>query len=328
LTKRILATTDWEIYGMDITSRRVGPLLLDPRFHFSRGDMTRERRWVDHHVELCDTVVPLAAIATPAAYIREPTRVFELDFEANLAIVRACVQAGRRLVFPSTSELYGMCRDAEFDEHSSPLVLGPINRSRWIYSCSKQMLERLIHAYGSHDGLRFTVFRPFNWIGPGLDDVFSGRAGASRVLTQFIGNVLRGEKIQLVNGGEQRRCFTYIDDGIDGLLRILENRDGAADQQVFNLGNPQAEASIRELAEIVLEEMGRYSVLQASARATELEPVDGEDYYGAGYQDVASRVPSVILARELLGWFPRTGLRAAVQSTVEAAVAVATERAA
>jgi nucleoside-diphosphate-sugar epimerase len=86
-----------------------------PRFHFFEGDITINREWIEYHVKKCDVVLPLVAIATPATYVREPLRVFELDFEANLPIVRSCVKYRKRLVFPSTSEVYGMCADAEFD---------------------------------------------------------------------------------------------------------------------------------------------------------------------------------------------------------------------
>ena len=81
----------------------------EKRFHFFEGDITINREWIEYHIKKCDTVLPLVAIATPATYVREPLRVFELDFEANLPIVRACVRHKKRIVFPSTSEVYGMC---------------------------------------------------------------------------------------------------------------------------------------------------------------------------------------------------------------------------
>ena len=134
-------------------------------------------------------MLPLVAIATPADYVTRPLEVFELDFEANLPIVRACVKRGKRLVFPSTSEVYGMCADEKFDTASSNLVLGPIQKQRWIYSCCKQLIDRVIWAYGESGQLDFTLFRPFNWVGPGLDDLHAAKEGSSRVITQFLGNV-------------------------------------------------------------------------------------------------------------------------------------------
>lgn len=136
LSKCILAETDWDIYGMDMQTDRVSDLLPEPRFHFFEGDITINREWIEYHVKKCDTVLPLVAIATPATYVREPLRVFEVDFEANLPIVRACVRYRKRIIFPSTSEVYGMCSDAEFDAYASELVLGPISKPRWIYACA------------------------------------------------------------------------------------------------------------------------------------------------------------------------------------------------
>src|SRR5207249_4592544 len=83
---------------------------------------------------------------------------------ANLPIVRACVRHGKGLVFPSTSEVYGMSPGRDFDPDASPLVYGPIHRHRWIDACSKQLMDRVIWAYGQQEGLDFTLFRPFNWM--------------------------------------------------------------------------------------------------------------------------------------------------------------------
>src|SRR4051794_24920412 len=164
LTHRIITTTDWHVYGMDLSSSKLEHSLGHPQFHFIEGDITINKEWIEYHVKKCDVVLPLVAIATPATYVREPLRVFELDFEANLPIVRACVRYKKRIVFPSTSEVYGMSRDAEFDPDASELVLGPINKPRWIYACAKQLMDRVIHAYGMQENLDYTLFRPFNWI--------------------------------------------------------------------------------------------------------------------------------------------------------------------
>ena len=117
LSNRILAETDWEVYGMDMGSERISELMRNPRFHFFEGDITINREWIEYHIRKCDVILPLVAIATPATYVREPLKVFELDFEANLPIVRGCVKYGKRVLFPSTSEVYGMCEDAEFDPY-------------------------------------------------------------------------------------------------------------------------------------------------------------------------------------------------------------------
>src|ERR1041384_1854372 len=130
LSQRIVASTDWQIYGMDMQTDRLTDLLSEKRFHFFEGDITINREWIEYHIKKCDTVLPLVAIATPATSVKEPPKVFELDFEANLPIVRACVRHRKRLVFPSTSEVYGMSPDRQFDPEASPLVYGPITKQR------------------------------------------------------------------------------------------------------------------------------------------------------------------------------------------------------
>jgi nucleoside-diphosphate-sugar epimerase len=318
LSKQIIASTDWEIYGMDMQTDRIADLLDERRFHFFEGDITINREWIEYHVKKCDVLLPLVAIATPATYVREPLRVFELDFEANLPIVRAAVRHRKRLVFPSTSEVYGMCSDAEFDPERSDLVLGPINKPRWIYSCAKQLMDRVIHAYGMQDALDYTLFRPFNWIGSGLDSINTPKEGSSRVITQFLGHIVRGEPIKLVDGGTQKRAFTYIDDGIDALLRIIDNRDGVATGKIYNIGNPANDYSVRELARMMLALALQYPEYRESAKSVQIVETTAADYYGQGYQDVQNRVPKIDNTRADLGWAPKVGMDEALRRIFDA----------
>jgi nucleoside-diphosphate-sugar epimerase len=307
LSRHLLANTDCEIYGMDMSSDRVSELMKHERFHFFEGDITINKEWVEYHIRKCDVVMPLVAIATPATYVKEPLRVFELDFEANLPIVRQCVKYKKRVLFPSTSEVYGMSTDAEFDPETSPLVYGPISKSRWIYACSKQLMDRVIHAYGE-EGLDYTLFRPFNWIGPGLDSIYTPKEGSSRVVTQFLGHIVRGEPIQLVDGGHQKRAFTDIDDGIAALARIIENRDGKATRGIFNIGNPANNYSVRELAEMMLKLAAEFPEYRVNAAKVRLVDTTSGAYYGGGYQDVQNRVPKISNTCRLLDWEPKVAM--------------------
>jgi len=308
LSKRILTETDWQIFGMDMGSDRVSEFIDHPRFKFFEGDITINQEWNEYHVKKCDTVIPLVAIATPATYVNAPLRVFELDFEANLPIIRWCVKYRKRVVFPSTSEVYGMCTDSEFDPQHSNLVYGPINKPRWIYACSKQLMDRVIAAYGQQEGLDYTLFRPFNWIGPGLDSIHTAKEGSSRVITQFLGHIVRGETIKLVDGGHRRRTFTFIDDGIAALMKIIDNPAGKASGQIYNIGNPDNNYSIRELAAMMLKTAGKYPEYATGLKAAKIEDTTSADYYGAGYQDVENRVPMIANTMADLGWKPQVGM--------------------
>lgn len=320
LAERILATTGWEVRGHDLRTSNLGNCLHHPRFLFRQGDMRQDRDWIERQVSECDVVLPLVAVAQPKKYVEDPLFIFELDFEENLKIVRLCDRYGKRLVFPSTSEVYGMSQDPEFREDESNLVLGPICKTRWIYSCSKQMMDRVIAAYGMQKALRYTLFRPFNWIGPRLDDSALASEGKSRVLTQFIYNMVHGLPIQLVGGGEQRRCFTDIEDGIDALMAILRNEGNVADGQIFNIGNPKNNHSIRELAETLKRLLAGFPEFRERALQATILDTPSSSYYGEGYEDVEYRVPSIDKARRLLGWEPRFTLEDTLRKTLSSLV--------
>ncbi|EMH4130862.1 TPA: bifunctional UDP-4-amino-4-deoxy-L-arabinose formyltransferase/UDP-glucuronic acid oxidase ArnA [Serratia marcescens] len=317
LTERLLRDDRYDIYGLDIGSDAISRFLDNPRFHFVEGDISIHSEWIEYHIKKCDVVLPLVAIATPIEYTRNPLRVFELDFEENLKIVRDCVKYNKRIIFPSTSEVYGMCDDKEFDEDHSRLIVGPINKQRWIYSVSKQLLDRVIWAYGAKEGLKFTLFRPFNWMGPRLDNLDAARIGSSRAITQLILNLVEGSPIKLMDGGAQKRCFTDINDGIEALFRIIENRDGLCDGQIVNIGNPTNEASIRELAEMLLESFNHHPLRDRFPPFAGFKDVESSSYYGKGYQDVEHRTPSIKNAHRLLGWQPTIEMKQTVADTLD-----------
>jgi nucleoside-diphosphate-sugar epimerase len=259
LSKRILETTDWEVYGMDMSTDRISDFLDHPRMHFFEGDITINKEWVEYHVKKCDVILPLVAIATPSTYVQQPLRVFELDFEANLPIVRSAAKYGKHL-----------------------------------------------------------LFRPFNWVGAGLDSIHTPKEGSSRVLTQFFGHIVRGETISLVDGGAQKRAFTYIDDGIAALMKIIENKDGKASGQIYNIGNPANNYSIRELASMMLTLAAEYPEYAAGAQKVNIVETSSGAYYGAGYQDVQNRVPKIENTMKDLDWAPTTNMADALRGIFDA----------
>ncbi|MFZ2631267.1 MAG: bifunctional UDP-4-amino-4-deoxy-L-arabinose formyltransferase/UDP-glucuronic acid oxidase ArnA [Desulfosalsimonadaceae bacterium] len=317
LSERLLESGKYEVHGMDLNSDGISRLIGRPNFYFHEGDISIHREWIEYHIKICDVILPLVAIATPAEYTRNPLKVFELDFEENLRVVRYCVKYRKRLIFPSTSEVYGMSDDTEFNEETSRLILGPIHKQRWIYSCSKQLLDRVIWAYGRMEGLRFTLFRPFNWIGPRLDSLSSARIGSSRAITQLILNLVEGSPIQLVDGGNQKRCFTDITDGVECLYRIIENKNNICDGRIINIGNPDNEASIKELAVMLVENFNRHPLRAQFPPFAGLQEVESRAFYGDGYQDVVHRKPSIKNAWKLLKWRPVVELERSVIETLD-----------
>ncbi|UEH11005.1 bifunctional UDP-4-amino-4-deoxy-L-arabinose formyltransferase/UDP-glucuronic acid oxidase ArnA [Pseudomonas sp. HN8-3] len=316
LSERLLRDDRYEVYGLDIGSDAIERLRSHPNFHYVEGDISIHTEWIEYHIKKCDVVLPLVAIATPIEYTRNPLRVFELDFEENLKLVRYCVKYNKRVIFPSTSEVYGMCQDQYFDEDTSNLVVGPVNKQRWIYSVSKQLLDRVIWAYGDK-GLKFTLFRPFNWMGPRLDRLDSARIGSSRAITQLILNLVEGTPIRLFDGGEQKRCFTDIADGIEALARIIDNDNGVCDSQIINIGNPENEASIRQLGEELLRQFEAHPLRHNFPPFAGFRDVESKAFYGTGYQDVAHRKPSIENAKRLLNWEPSVQMSETIGNTLD-----------
>ena len=317
LVRRILEKTDWQVFGLDLESNKLGHSIRKRRFSFVKGDICTDTGKVDELITEADVVIPLVAIATPMAYVKNPLGVFELDFEENLRIIRVCIEKSKRVVFPSTSEVYGMCDEEEFEEDSSNLVLGPIKKQRWIYSCAKQLLDRVIWAYGKQQGLKFTLFRPFNWVGPKLDDIDTAKIGSSRVVTQFIIDLVLCKPLRLVDGGGQKRCFTYVEDGVDCLMKIIENAGGVCDGQIFNMGNPSNECSMRELAEKLKKMFMEHPRHRNDKEYSEIVEVSSREFYGEDYQDILRRKPSVAKAKRLLGWEPKTDLDEALSISLD-----------
>src|SRR5215207_9545008 len=210
---------DYEIVGVDISDEKV-PEVGSDRFSFHNVDFTEP--FVTEELKRADVVIDLVAYANPSVYVESPLETFRLNFLQNLKIVDLCVEHGKRLIQYSTCEVYGRPSGDAYSEDHSELICGPVTKQRWIYSAGKQLLERVIHAYGLEGQLEYGIIRPFNFIGPRFDYLVpAGNKGGPRVFAQFMSALLTGGPMYLVNGGEQRRSFTHIDDASAGFETIL-----------------------------------------------------------------------------------------------------------
>jgi nucleoside-diphosphate-sugar epimerase len=330
LVDRLLRGTDHVVEGFDLTDEKLEEVQFLPQFTFVRGDIRHEHETVKEMIERADVVVDLIAHAMPSLYVAKPLEVFDLNFTENLYIAEACVEKGKRLVQFSSCEVYGKTlasvapdglKDpsdplhAVFSEDVTNFILGPVNRHRWIYSCAKQLLERVIHAYGMKEGLNWTVVRPFNFIGPKIDYLTTKQEGNPRVFSHFMTALLEGTRMKLVDGGHSKRCYTYIDDAVDCIDRIVANPGGVCDRQIFNVGNPENEISIRDLAHRMRDIYAK-KFLKPGQRLPAIVDVDSREFYGEGYEDSDRRIPDVTKARTLLGWRPKYGLDEVIEKSM------------
>jgi len=329
LTERLLSEGH-TVTAVDLYSDKLSELLDDPNLSLIQKDI-RDPNWNVHDVVPdADLVIDLIAYANPGLYVRIPLEVFRLNFTENLKIAEACIRHHKRLIQFSTCEVYGKTaaslthtalRDPEdpihatFKEDESEFILGPVSKHRWIYASAKQLLERVLHAYGLAHDFNYTIIRPFNFIGPKIDFLLSEKEGIPRVFSFFMDALLTGSAMKLVDGGTRRRCYTYIDDAVECTYRIVENPARVCDRQIFNIGSPRNEVSIAQLAEMMREiYVDRFGAVRASL--PEVVSVPGDVFYGEGYDDSDRRIPDITKARMLLGWEPKWEMREMLEATM------------
>jgi UDP-apiose/xylose synthase len=329
LTHRLLQEGH-AVTAVDLEMDKVADSLGHPNLSFLQQDI-RGAEWdLDGMVKEADLVIDLIAYANPGLYLQIPLEVFRLNFTENLKIAEACVRHGKRLIQFSTCEVYGRTAaslknanlvdpedpiHATFCEDTSEYILGPVSKHRWIYSCAKQLLERVLHAYGLEMGFNYTIIRPFNFIGPKIDFLLHEREGIPRVFSFFMDALLNGTRMKLVDGGTNRRCYTYIDDAIECTNRIVENPGGVCDRQILNIGSPYNEISIRQMAEL-MREIYAEKFRDPAVRLPDIVGVTGEEFYGKGYDDSDRRIPDITKVRTLLNWEPRFGIREILETTM------------
>jgi UDP-glucose 4-epimerase len=269
----------------------------NPRFHQLR-DSVLNTEILDGLILKADLVYHLAAVVGVEHYVGDPYEVLNVNINGTQAVLRLAYKYNKKVVFSSTSEVYGRNPKVPFSEHDDR-VLGSTRIDRWCYSTSKAAAEHFCFAY-HRLGLPVVILRYFNVYGPRLDKIDVGR-----VITIFMGQVLRGEPVTVVGSGKQTRCFTYIDDAIRATVAAgLEER---AVGEILNIGNDH-ETSIQELAETMIRIAGSPSPITL---------VSQESIYGESYEDVPRRVPSVGRMRAILGVEADTPLEKGLRATID-----------
>ena len=259
-----------------------------PRFSYVVDSVTNEPLLAEM-IDRCDVVFHLAAAVGVKLIVEQPVHTIETNVHGTEVVLKHAAKKKKLVFIASTSEVYGKSTDVPFRE-SADLVLGPSEKHRWAYACSKLIDEFLALAYWKEKKLPVFVVRLFNTVGPRQ----TGRYGM--VLPTFVRQALAEEPITVFGDGTQSRSFTYVSDVVDALVALsLEPR---AIGHVFNIGN-RGEISIRELAE-------RVKTITGSRSPIHLVPYD--EAYEAGFEDMPRRVPDISKLRELIGYQPKVDL--------------------
>jgi len=250
------------------------------------------------HVANAESIYHLAAAVGVDLVVKSPIHVLETNLHETEVLLEAAAPHRVPLLMASTSEVYGKSEKPAFSEEDD-LLIGPPHQSRWSYACSKLMDEFLALAYAKERDLPVVIVRLFNTVGPRQ----TGQYGM--VLPRFIAAARRGEPLRVFGDGKQSRCFGYVLDTVEALVRLQNT--SAARGEVFNIGGRE-EITILELAQRVIETLGSKS---------EIEFVPYSEAYAPGFDDMRRRKPVVEKLQRVTGFAPQTSLKEIIQRTAE-----------
>jgi UDP-glucose 4-epimerase len=291
LVEALVARGDSVVILDDLSTgdiRNVEHLLGSDRVVFHDGSILDEEL-VDDCMRSVDACFHLASAVGVKLVVSHPVDTLLTNVRGTDIVMAAAVRRGRRLLFTSTSEIYGKnCSDG-LDEQSDRILGSPF-KARWGYSTAKAFGEALAHGYSRDSGAEIVVARIFNTAGPRQKGAYG------MVIPRFVQRALDGRPLTVYGTGAQSRCFVHVADTVRGLL-MLAGSDGALGQ-VFNVGNAD-EVSIVELAAKVIERTGSISAI---------ERIDYQDAYGDGFEELGRRRPDATQLRELTGWRPERSL--------------------
>ena len=264
-------------------------------FFYTQGDLRDKELIESWYRKDASTLYHLASVVGVQNYIQDPLALIDIVIGGTRNLLEFASKFKTKVLFTSTSEVYGKNPDIPWAE-SDDRVLGPTSVDRWSYSTSKAVCEHMLFAlYKSHQ-LNFTTVRFFNVYGPGQAPIF--------VASKSIYMAMNNRSPLIYDSGNQTRCFTYVDDAIEGMILAASNNKAIG--EVFNIGS-NIETTMKEVVNISIEESGNN--LKPKIFNTKKE-------YGKVYEDINRRIPNVQKAKEILGWEATTTLRDGIRSSI------------
>lgn len=275
----------------------IAPFQDDPHYRFVKGDILVAED-LETLVAESDTVFHLAAAVGVELVVHDPVRTILTNVQGTERVLTAATKHNKRVILASTSEVYGKSAKPLFSE-TDDLLIGPSTHSRWSYACSKLMDEFLLMAYFRDRGLRGTVVRFFNTVGPGQ----TGRYGM--VIPRFVAAALAGEPLKVFGTGEQTRCFCHVADVVRALMLLMD--DPGSFGGIYNIGSTE-KVTIRQLAEFVIRELNSSS---------KIDVIPYDQAYANGFEDMLHRAPDCSKLHALTGWKAEIPLKQIIADVAE-----------
>jgi UDP-N-acetylglucosamine/UDP-N-acetyl-alpha-D-glucosaminouronate 4-epimerase len=275
----------------------IAHLLTGGQAKFVKASVT-DAGVVDELMQDTDVCVHLASAVGVQMIVEAPLETLMRNVRGSNVVMHSAQRNGVRVLFSSTSEVYGKHTNGSLTEHDD-LILGSPAKSRWTYAIAKSYGEALIHHYHGHRGVDATVARLFNTVGPRQTGMYG------MVLPRFARQALRGEDLTVYGTGAQTRCFTHVTDTVAAIMLLCEN-DGARGR-TFNVGSSTPIAII-ELARRVIE---------SAESSSGIVLVPYEQAYGDGFEELGIRRPDTSALRNLTGWQPSRTVDDAIEDVLE-----------
>jgi UDP-glucose 4-epimerase len=294
-----LLARGYVVYALDLVdaekSHNLDLVRDHPNFHYTKGDIRSIDTIKSFFQPDASVLYHLASVVGVNRYMEDPLSLIDIAIIGTRNLVELCEQHRVRILFTSTSEVYGRNPAVPWPEDGDR-VLGPTNVDRWSYSSSKAVCEHMLFGIYRKSGLPISIIRFFNVYGPRQNPIY--------VVSKAVYRVLRGEAPEIYDGGQQTRCLTYVEDAIEGVIAAATKEEAIG--EIFNIGNP-VENTMNEVVDLVLQEAG-----------SDLTPVqiDTGKKYGSVYQDIPRRVPAVEKAKRLLDWSATTSARDGISKTI------------
>ena len=245
-----------------------------------------------------DHIYHMAAAVGVRNIMDHPVETLDINVKGTEVVLRLANRFKKKVLIASTSEIYGKHLEHTLAEDDNR-VMGTVKKRRWAYACSKTLDEFLALAYFDEKKLPVVIARLFNTVGPRQ----TGRYGM--VLPNFVQSALLGKPITVYGDGTQSRSFTYVNDVVEALSRLMN--EPKAEGEIFNVGNDK-EITINELARKVKEMTGSSS---------EIEYIPYEKAYGPSFEDMERRCPNIERIKNLIGFEPSHDLEAIIQSVID-----------
>ncbi len=300
LAERLLQTGH-DVVALDDLSTgslsNIEHILDSPRFQFVLDDV-RNASTLHLLIDSCDVVFHLAAAVGVQLIVDRPVHTIETNIHGTEVVLSVANKFRKMVLLASTSEVYGKSEKVPFREDDDT-VLGSTRFSRWSYACSKAIDEFLGLAYHQQYGLPVVVARFFNTVGPRQ----TGQYGM--VVPRFIERALRNEPLMIYGTGKQSRCFAYVGDVVDCVIKLMGC--GKAAGRVYNIGSTE-EISIDGLADKVIEMTGSRS---------EKKHISYEEAYGRSFDDMMRRMPCLDRVHEMTGYEPKTTLTQTLEHIID-----------